>query len=151
VQSFTEKKVEVVPTETIAQGVAALLAFDFEADFETNAELMKKAKSMVKSIEITRAVRSTRLGGLNIRKKQLIGFLDGDLVAVGDDALDVLNQVFARLDLASAEVVTIYYGADTEHDEAEKVGASIREQNPQLQIEVVWGGQPHYNYILSVE
>jgi hypothetical protein len=151
VQSFTEKKVEVVPTETIPQGVAALLAFDFEADFETNVELMKKAKSMVKSIEITRAVRSTRLGGLNIRKKQLIGFLDGDLVAVGDDALDVLNQVFARIDVASAEVVTIYYGADTEHDEAEKIGASIREQNPQLQIEVVRGGQPHYNYILSVE
>ena len=151
VQSLTEKKVEVVPTETIPQGVAALLALDFEADFKTNAEIMKKAKAAVKSIEITRAVRSTQLGGLSIKKKQPIGFLDGDLVAVGDSTTDVLNEVLARLDLEEAEVVTIYYGADTESAEAEQVSASIREQNPQLQIEVVRGGQPHYNYIVSVE
>ncbi len=101
--------------------------------------------------EITRAVRSTQLGGLSIKKKQSIGFLDGDLVAVGDSTTDVLNEVLARLDLEKAEVVTIYYGADTESAEAEQVGASIREQNPQLQIEVVRGGQPHYDYIVSVE
>jgi len=151
VQSLTEKKIEVVPTETIPQGVAALLAFDFEADFETNAQIMKKARSTVKSIEITRAVRSTQLGKLSIKKKQAIGFLDGDLVAVGDNTTDALNEVLARLGLEEAEVVTIYYGADTEAAEAERVSASIREQNPQLQIEVIRGGQPHYNYIVSVE
>ncbi|GAI71821.1 unnamed protein product, partial [marine sediment metagenome] len=63
VQSLTAKSIEVVPTETIPQGIAALLAFDYEADFETNAQLMNKAKSAVKTIEITRAIRSTRLGG----------------------------------------------------------------------------------------
>jgi len=151
VQSLTEKKVEVVPTETIPQGVAALLAFDFEADFETNTQIMKKTRSTVKSIEITRAVRSTQLGKLSIKKKQAIGFLDGDLVAVGDNTTDVLNEALARLGLEEAEVVTIYYGADTEAAEAERVSASIREQNPQLQIEVIRGGQPHYNYIVSVE
>jgi len=151
VQSLTEKKVEVVPTETIPQGVAALLAFDFEADFETNAQIMKKARSTVKSIEVTRAVRSTQLGKLSIKKKQAIGFLDGDLVAVGDNTTDALNEVLARLGLEEAEVVTIYYGADTKPAEAEQVSASIREQNPQLQIEVIRGGQPHYNYIVSVE
>jgi len=151
VQSLTKKKVEVVPTETIPQGVAALLALDFEADFETNAQIMKKAKSAVNSIEITRAVRSTQLGGLKIKKKQPIGFLDGDLVAVGDTTTDVLNAVLTRLDLGEAEVVTIYYGADTESAEAEQVSASILGRNPHLQIEVVRGGQPHYNYIVSVE
>ena len=151
VQSLTEKKVEVVPTETIPQGVATLLAFDFEADFETNTQIMKKARSTVKSIEITRAVRSTQLGKLSIKKKQAIGFLDGDLVAVSDNTTDALNEVLARLGLEEAEVVTIYYGADTEAAEAEQVSASIREQNPQLQIEVIRGGQPHYNYIVSVE
>jgi len=59
--------------------------------------------------------------------------------------------VLARLGLEEAEVVTIYYGADTKPAEAEQVSASIREQNPQLQIEVIRGGQPHYNYIVSVE
>jgi len=151
VQSLTEKNIEVVPTKTIPQGVAALLAFDYEADFETNTEIMKKAKSEVVTIEITRAIRSTQLGGLKIKKKQAIGFLEGDLVAVGDNTTDVLNEVLARLTLDEAEIVTIYYGADTEPDEAEQVGASIREQHPQLQVEVVRGGQPHYNYIVSVE
>jgi len=151
VQSLTEKRIEVVPTKTIPQGVAALLAFDYEADFETNTELMKKAKSAVATIEITRATRPTQLGGLNIKKKQAIGLLDGDLVAVGDSTTDVLNEVLARLALDEAEVITIYYGADTEPTEAERVSLGIREQYPHLQVEVVRGGQPHYNYTVSVE
>jgi len=151
VPSLTTKSVGVVPTETIPQGVAALLAFDYEADFETNIQIMKDTKSAVKSIEITRAVRSVQLGGLKINKKQAIGFLDGDLVAVDDKTTGALNQVLAKLDLNQAEVITVYYGADTGLDEAEQVSRSIREQYPQLQIEVVQGGQPHYNYIVSVE
>jgi len=151
VQDLTEKTIKVVPTVTVPQGIAALLAFDYEADFETNAQLMDKAKSTVKSIEITRAIRSTRLGGFNIKKKQAMGLLDGDLIAVGNNINDVLNGVLAKLDLGKAEVVTIYYGADTKSTEAEQVSVAIREQHPQLQVEVVQGGQPHYNYIVSVE
>ncbi|MFQ6122975.1 MAG: DAK2 domain-containing protein, partial [Dehalococcoidales bacterium] len=151
VQSLTNKSIRVVPTETIPQGVAALLAFDYEADFETNAKLMTRAKSTVNSIEITRAIRSTQIKGLKIKKKQAIGLLDGDLVAAGDNTTDVLNQVLAKLNLDEAEVITIYHGADTESAEAEQVGLAIREQHPQLQIEVVHGGQPHYNYIVSIE
>ena len=151
VQSLTKKRIEIVPTETIPQGVAAFLALDYEADFETNLRLMKQAKSAVKSIEITRAIRSVQLGGLKIKKKQPIGFLDGDLVAVGDNTADVLNKVLGRLNLDEAEVITIYYGSDTEPAEAEQVSLGIREQHPQLQVEVVHGGQPHYNYIVSIE
>jgi len=151
VHSLTTKTIEVVSSETIPQGVAALLAFDYEANLETNTEIMKKAISAVRTIEITRAVRSTQLGGLKIKKKQPIGFLDGDLVAVGASTADVLNQTLARLELDKAEVITIYYGADTEPAEAEQISTSIREQHPQLQIEVVRGGQPHYNYIVSIE
>lgn len=151
VRSLTEKTIEVVPAETIPQGVAALLAFDYEANLKTNTQIMKKAMSAVKSIEVTRAVRSTKIGELKIKKKQPIGFLDGDLIAVGDTTIDVLNQVLTKVDLDKVEVITIYYGADTKSAEAEQVGSRIREQYPQLQIEVVRGGQPHYNYIVSVE
>ncbi len=151
VQSLTAKSIEVVPTKTIPQGVAALLAFDYEADLETNTQIMKRATSQVKTIEITRAVRSTQLGGLKIKRKQAIGFLDGDLVAVGDDTADVVNEVLARIDLDEAEVITIYCGADTTLAEAEPVSATIRQQHPELQVEVVEGGQPHYNYIVSIE
>jgi DAK2 domain fusion protein YloV len=151
VQSLTEKKVTVVPTQTIPQGVVALLAFDYEADFNANAEIMEKALSSVKSIEITRAVRSTKVNGLKIRRKQPIGLLDGDLLAAGDSCLDVINKILAKLDLSKSEVVTIYYGEDTDADEAEQINASIMEQYPHLQIEVIRGGQPHYSYIISVE
>ena len=151
VQSLTKKSIKVVPTKTIPQGVAALLAFDYEADFETNGRLMKEALSIVRSIEITRAVRSTKLNGLSIKKKQAIGLLDGDLVAAGDNTTDVLNEVLAKIGLDKAEVITIYYGADTEEAEAKQVSATIREKNPDLQVEVVRGGQPHYNYIVSIE
>ncbi len=151
VQSVTTKMIEVLPTETIPQGVAALLAFDYEADMATNTKLMKKAMAAVKTIEITRAVRATQLGNLKIRRKQPIGFLDRDLVAVGSSAVDVLDKVLARLDLSKAEVITVYCGADAKTAEAEQVSDSIREKHSQLQIEVVPGGQPHYSYIVSVE
>ncbi len=150
-QSVTEKMIEVVPTETIPQGVAALLAFDYEADLATNAQIMKDAISAVKSVEITRATRSTKMGDLKIRKKQPIGLLDGELTVAGDSDVEVAEQVLSSLDLDKAEVVTIYYGDDAELVEAEQVGESIKERYPQLQIEVIRGGQPHYNYIISIE
>jgi len=151
VKSLTEKSIEIVATETIPQGVATLLAFDYEADLQTNAQIMTQAKSTVKSIEITRAVRSTKLKGLKIKRKQAIGLLDGDLVAVGDNTADALNDTLSKLDLDKSEIITIYYGADTELAAAEQISDSIRQQHPQLQVEVVRGNQPHYDYIISVE
>ena len=74
-----------------------------------------------------------------------------ELVAAGDTELDVINQVLAKLDLENAEVITIYYGDDTEAADAEEVSDSIKEQYPQLQIEIIKGNQPHYCYIISVE
>ncbi len=151
VQSLTQKKIKVVPTRTIPQGVVALLAFDYEADFKANAEIMEKALSSVKTIEVTRSVRATRINGLRIRRKQPIGLLDGELIAVGDTNLEVVNQLLSRLDMDESEVVTIYYGAETEADEAEEISASVTKQYPKLQVEVIRGGQPHYSYIISVE
>jgi hypothetical protein len=151
VQSLTTKSIQVVPTETIPQGIAALLAFDYEADLETNTRLMREAKLAIKSVEVTRAVRSTQLNGLKIQKNQAIGLLDGDLLAAGKNTLDILNKILAKLDLKRTEIITIYYGADTEPTEAEQMSISIREQHPQLQVEVVRGGQPHYDYIVSIE
>ncbi|UCH42427.1 MAG: DAK2 domain-containing protein, partial [Dehalococcoidales bacterium] len=151
VQPLTDKRVAVVPTVSAPQGIAALLTFDYEADFETNTELMKEATSTVKTIEITQAVRSTQLNGLSIKKKQTIGLLDGDLLAAGNNAIDVLTKILAKIDLERSEIITIYYGAGTKPAQAEQVSAQIREQHPQLQVEVIRGGQPYYNYIVSIE
>ncbi|MFH1662942.1 MAG: DAK2 domain-containing protein [Chloroflexota bacterium] len=151
VQSLTNKTIKVVPSKTIPQGVAALLAFDYEADFETNVSIMTEALSLVKSIEITRAVRSTKLNGLVIKKKQAIGLLDGALIAVGDETADVINDMLDRAEMGKAEVVTIYYGADARENEAKEINNNISTKYPDLQVELVNGGQPHYEYIISVE
>jgi dihydroxyacetone kinase-like predicted kinase len=147
VKELTNKRVEVIPTESVPQGVAAILSFDYEAEFDSNVEIMTRSKTSVRSIEITRAARSTRLGGLNIKRKQPLGFLDGDMVAVGTNPIGVLGQVLDRVDLTKAQVVTLYFGSDTSPAEAEKAAVSVRDAHPNLQVEVVKGGQPHYDYI----
>ena len=151
VQALTDKKICVIPTLNVPQGVAALLAFDYEADMETNCDIMAEAIKSVKSIEITRSVRSCKIGGLDIKKKQAIGLLNGTIVAAQDNARDVLIEVLEKAELDKAEIVTLYYGQDTEETEAETCGNEIREKYPHLQVEVVKGGQPHYNYIVSAE
>jgi len=151
VQSLTEKKIMVVPTRTIPQGVVALLAFDYEAEISMNAEIMEKALSSVKTIEVTRSVRATKINGLKIKRKQPIGLLDGELIAVGDTNTQVINQLLSRLNLEKTEVVTIYYGEDAEVAEAEQISAGIMEKYSQLQVESISGGQPHYSYIISIE
>ena len=151
VQSLTQKQIMVVPTRTIPQGVVALLAFDYEAEISTNAEIMEKALSSVKTIEVTRSVRATKINGLKIKRKQPIGLLDGELIAVGNTNLEVINQLLSRVGLEKAEVVTIYYGEDAEVAEAEQISAGIMEKYPQLQVESIRGGQPHYSYIISIE
>ncbi|MDD5190295.1 MAG: DAK2 domain-containing protein, partial [Dehalococcoidales bacterium] len=148
---FTRKQVEIIPTETIPQGVAALLAFDYEANLETNINLMKQAVAAVKTIEITRAVRATKFGGLKIKRKQIISLLDGELTAVGDDAVDVILDTLTKTDLANNEILTIYYGAETSSSEAEETATAIRAKYPELQVEIIKGSQPHYNYIISIE
>jgi hypothetical protein len=131
--------------------VAALLAFDYEADMETNTWLMKQSRTSVKTVEITRAVRSTQISGLKIKRKQIISLLDNELVTVGDDAINVLLDTLSEIDLEKNEILTLYYGADTDSAEAEKASVAVREKYPHLQVEIIKGGQPHYNYIASIE
>jgi DAK2 domain fusion protein YloV len=151
VKKLTDKQVEIVPSCTVPQGVAALLAFDYEADFETSVRLMKEAIGKVRTIEITQAVRPAKLNGLKIKRKQAIGLLDDELLAAGTSPEDVLHKMLAKIRIRDNGIATIYFGQDIEQTQAEQVGESIRVKYPQLQVEVVRGGQPHYSYIVSVE
>jgi DAK2 domain fusion protein YloV len=151
VQALTEKQIHVVPSKTLPQGIAALLAFDYEADFDTNTRIMVEALSSIRTVEITRAVRATQFSGFTIKKKQAIGLLDGNIVDVADEPLDVLRSTLEKAGLKKAEVVTLYYGEDTQESEAQQIKEEIASKYPNLQVEVVNGGQPHYNFIGSVE
>lgn len=151
VPGLTSKKVEVVPTETIPQGVTALLSFNYDADLEANASLMGETSSTVKTVEVARAVRSTTIGDLKIKRRQAIGFIDGELTSVGDSPEEVLWDVLLSLDTEGSEVITIYYGKNTKRSKAEEIVDRVRQQYPHLEVELICGGQPHYHYIASVE
>ena len=151
VKPLTKKVVAIIPTETIPQGIAALLAFDYDANLETNTGLMKNAIENVKTIEVTRAVRSTQIGGLKIKKKQIISLLDNELITVGNNAIEVVMDTLNKFNLEENEILTMYYGSDTALAEAEKAALTIREKYKKLQVEIIRGSQPHYNYIISIE
>jgi len=151
VQSLTSKKVKVVPTRNIPQGIAAFLAFGYDMNLEKNAQTMEKAINKVGAIEVTRAVRETCLSGLEIRKGQFIAMLnDEDLIARADKAGDVILEALGKAGAEKAGIVTVYYGAEIKGAEAQEIAQEIRDRY-QTEVEVIYGGQPHYNYIVSLE
>ncbi|MBC8511377.1 MAG: DAK2 domain-containing protein, partial [Dehalococcoidia bacterium] len=152
VQPLTSKEVAVIPTRTLPQGVAALIAFNYEGTLEENAQAMKEAVATVKTVEVTRAVRSTQIKGVKVRKGQAIAIVDDEeIVAAGDSATQVLFEAIDEAGVESLEVVTVYYGGDVEVAEAEQIVQKIRNKYPEKQVEMVSGGQPHYDYIVSLE
>lgn len=151
VKHLTGKTISVIATETLPQGVAALLAFDYEADFPTNVQRMTEASSHARTIEITHAVRDTKINGLVIKKHQAIGLLDGHLAAVNDSSDKVLTGLLAKSDLSQVEVMTLYYGGNATEETANAMAAYLMAKYPAVQVEVVSGGQPHYDYVVSLE
>jgi DAK2 domain fusion protein YloV len=152
VHSLTAKELAVIPTKTMPQGIAALIAFNYEGGLEENVQAMKEAITTVKTVEITEAARSTQLHGLKIKKGQLIAIVDDEnLVAAGNNLDEVLFEALDKAGIGSAEVVTVYYGADIETPQAEKVVNRIRDKYGDKQVEMVSGGQPNYLYVVSLE
>ncbi len=149
-QSLADKMVMVVG-QTIPQGIAALLAFQPGEDLETNARAMEEACDSVRTAEVTTAVRSTQLNGVQINQGQTIGFIDGQFVAAGDDRLEVVVALIEKMDLEEGSLVTIYWGADSDQGEVDSMVHYLNDHYHGLEIEIVEGKQPHYNYIISVE
>jgi hypothetical protein len=151
IESLTSKRVRVVPTRTIPQGIAAFLAFNYDMNLEENARTMEEAITTVKTIEITKAVRKVHLNGLKIKKGQFIAILnDEDLIASSNKMLDVIREALEKVNIKEAEVATIYPGAGIKVAEAERMAQEIRDKY-HTAVEVINGGQPHYRYIISLE
>jgi DAK2 domain fusion protein YloV len=150
-RQLTTKILRVIPTETVPQGISALVAFLPEAGIEANVAAMTDAAATVRTIEVTRATRSTRLNDLEVREGQFIGLLDGKLITAGDAPEDAVLQVLAGLDLNKDYVMTVYFGADASEKEARQIGTLVRGRYPRLEIGVIQGGQPSYPFIISIE
>jgi DAK2 domain fusion protein YloV len=145
------RTLRVVPTRSLAQGVTALLAFNYEADLEANAALMEEAAGRVASIEVTRAVRSADVDGQHVEAGQFLGLLDDTLVAVAEEAIPATLGALAQTEPERREIVSIYWGDGASRDGAAALSEAIVDAHPHLEVEVAEGGQPHYPYILSVE
>ena len=151
VERLTSKKVRVIPSRTIPQGIAASLAFSYDMDLEQNSRIMEEATKGVKTLALTKAIRNVQLNGLEIKKGYYIAILNDEaLVGSGNNASDVILKALGKTNTANVEIITIYYGAETKDAEAESIAKEIRDRYP-VEVEVLYGGQPYYNYVISLE
>jgi DAK2 domain fusion protein YloV len=148
---MSHKEVLVVHTGTVPQGIAALLAFNYQADLNTNADLMSAAINDVQSGEITTATRSVELDGVSVKAGDVIGLVNERLVASAPTLEQVLWPMLEEMELHMREILTLYYGNGVAIEQADVLAASVGERYPDQEIELVEGGQPYYHYILSVE
>jgi uncharacterized protein len=150
-QALSDKRVEVVPTVTVPQGISALLALNYQADLESNAQVMAQAAEHIQTIEITTAVRSAQINGVKVEKGETIGLLNGTLKIKGHTPTAVCLDALEKIAAGDFEILTLYYGDAVTEDQAQALAGLIGESYPHLEVEVVDGGQPYYSYILSAE
>ncbi len=148
---LTDRQVRIVPTRTVPQGIAALLALNYQASLDENVQAMQRAMQEVQTAEITRAVRSVQIGDVEVKEGEVIGLLNGELVASGDDVGEMVMQMLEHMNAADYEIITLFYGEDVSEAEAQALAERIRQAYPDQEVEIVSGGQPYYHYILSAE
>ena len=150
-KDVTVKQVVVVPSKTVPQGLAAMLSLNPDEELDSVAERMTKALSAVKTGEITVAVRNVEIDGVTVKEGQVIALLDGKLVfstgSVEEGSLGLLEKAEAD----KHELITLYYGQEMPHAEANRIADVIREKYSDQEVEVQDGGQSHYQFIISVE
>lgn len=147
---ITERKVVVIPTETVPQGVSAMLAFNPDAEVEVAEKEMNFAWKMVTSMSVTYAVRDTELDRFKIRKGQFLGLVENKIACVTDDSMSCMKQLCRGM--TGASFVTVFYGEGISENTANKVAKMISDKvGGGCEVAVLNGGQPLYDYIISVE
>jgi hypothetical protein len=148
---LTTKKVHVVETHSVPQGVSAVVAFRPERPAAENLAAMNAEAERVQTIEVTHAVRDTRSNGVKVKKGDVIGLINDRLEFAGDDYAEVVKKALGRLGPDAYELVTVYRGEQASDAEMARLESEIRNNYPSLEVEVQHGGQHHYPFILSVE
>ncbi len=146
-----DKNIIVVPTKTVPQGIASLVVFSEGAEPEKNLELMSEELEYVKSASVTYAVRDTEIDDKVIKQGDIMGIGDKTILAVGSEIADVTVDLVSQLVDDESELISIYYGAEVEETAANAIAEALSALYPDVDVEVNYGGQPVYYYILSVE
>ena len=146
-----EKDIIVIPTKTIPQGISALVSFDPTGDADSNKDNMMEAIDCVLSGQVTYAVRDTQIDGHDVKKGDYIAINDEGLVASETDIKDSVIKMLDGMVSDDHELISIYYGSDVDEADAEAIAAVVEEKYSYLDVELEYGGQPVYYYIISVE
>ena len=150
-KEVTVKHVAVVPTRTVPQGLAAMLSLIPDGELSVVAEKMTKAMSNVKTGEVTIATRTVEIDGVNVKDGQVIALLDGKLVVSAESVEQGVMELLDKANAAEHELITFFYGEGMPHAEANRIADVVREKYKSHEIEVQEGGQPHYQFIISIE
>lgn len=146
-----DKNIVVIPAKTIPQGISAMIAYVPEKTVEENTAEMMEAIENVKTGQVTYAVRDTRIDDQDIHEGDIMGIGDKGILAVGQDIQDVAVEMTGKMTDEESELISIYYGAEVTEADAEEVSSRLEELYPDYDIEINYGGQPIYYYVISVE
>ena len=148
-EASEEKKVVVIHTKSVPEGISSLLAFDETAEEEDNTYAMSEAIGNVKSLSVTHAVRDANIDGIAVRNGQSMGLVGGKIKSVGSDNSECVEKLLSYME--NATYITIFYGEDAPEYEADKICNMITAAAPDAEVVLARGGQPLYDYIISVE
>ena len=147
----TDKNLLVIPSKTIPQGITAVINYVPELSVDENEEAMIGELANVKTGQVTYAVRDTMIDDKEIKQGDYMGIGDKGILSVGQDMLYVTEEMVSEMVDEDAELISIYYGADVSEEEAEKLRDDIEAAYPSCDVELQFGGQPIYYYVISVE
>lgn len=150
-KDLSDKNVYVFPTKTIPEGITALLYFDSELDIDENLSNMQEAIDNVKTAEVTYAVRDTEMNNVKIKKDDIMGISMGEIIATGEDIQEVSFDLIKKVLDEDSSLITIFYGNGVEKERARELAERLEEEFEDFDVELVFGGQPLYYYIFSIE
>ena len=150
-KELSDKNIVVIPTKNVPQAFAALVTFDGDADIAENEANMMEALSTVKSGQVTYAVRDTVINDVEVKEGNIIGIAEGKLLSAGDKVDEITTDLIEKLVDEDSAIITLFYGEDIKEEQAEALRESLEEKFEDIDIELYYGGQPIYYYLVSVE
>jgi hypothetical protein len=151
VKHLCAKQVEIVPTRSVMQSINALIAYNSEGDLAEVVSAMNQEMQNVRYAEVTYAVRDSAVNGLDIKAGDIIGVINGKISMKGTSVEAVVLVLMEKIEAENSELITFFYGADINENQAMQLKGKIMSKYPDSEVEMHYGGQPHYSYLLSVE
>ena len=150
-KELSDKNIVVIPTKNVPQAFVALVTFDGDADIAENEANMMEALSTVKSGQVTYAVRDTVINDVEVKEGNIIGIAEGKLLSAGDKVDEITTDLIEKLVDEDSAIITLFYGEDTSKEDAQALRDALEENFEDVDVELHYGGQPLYYYLISVE